>query len=282
MGKLIDLTGKTFNYLTVESKADIKMNNHTAWNCRCICGNTKIVDGVNLKNGHVKSCGCVNFRLYRGLKDLTGQKFGMLTVTNEHESRVNDSGKRRTYWKCICDCGNEKYIEASCLKKGNTVSCGCKKKKQFMTHGLSDTRLYEIWTDMKQRCYNPRSVAYEYYGGRGIAICDEWKNDFMAFYSWANENGYADNLTIERKDFNGNYEPDNCCWITLFEQQGNTRRNTFLTNNGEKHTVAEWARIKGVRPGLIWGRLGRGWSVEDALNVPLLSKGSKYKCAEYT
>lgn len=282
MGNFKDLTGQKFGNLTVIERAENHItsggNRVTSWKCQCDCGNICIVFGTNLKNGRVKSCGCTKYRLSRGMVDLTGKKYGMLTVTSEYESRVTKGGRRRIFWKCICDCEKITWVDAGCLTSGNTKSCGCVKINFFLTHGLSETRLYNIWTDMKQRCYNSNSKAYEYYGGRGIVICDEWKEDFTNFYNWANENGYSDELTIERKDCNGNYEPSNCCWITQFEQHGNTRRNKFIEHNNEKHTVAEWARIKNMHPQTIWSRIRLGWNIDDAIEKPIMSKGEKNKC----
>ena len=106
----------------------------------------------------------------------------------------------------------------------------------------------------------------------------ELSPDDVRCMNWANENGYSDELTIERKDCNGNYEPSNCCWITQFEQHGNTRRNKFIEHNNEKHTVAEWARIKNMHPQTIWSRIRLGWNIDDAIEKPIMSKGEKNKC----
>ena len=157
-----------------------------------------------------------------GLIDLTGQRFGRLTVVSRAENRGN-----QTRWLCKCDCGNEKIIAGNALKSGVTLSCGCYHKevtgKIRRTHGGTGTRLHSIWQNMKARCYRESAREYENYGGRGITICDEWRNDYKAFHDWAVENGYADNLTIDRKNVNGNYEPSNCRWITNEEQQRNKR-----------------------------------------------------------
>ena len=127
---------------------------------------------------------------------------------------------------------------------------------------------------MKGRCYNPNNNRYKYYGGRGITVCDEWKNDFMAFYDWSITHGWKEGLTIDRIDVNGNYCPENCRWIPLSDQMGNRTNSRYLTFNGETKTLAQWSKISGISSDTISNRLNRGWSVEDALNKPLDNRGS--------
>lgn len=156
------------------------------------------------------------------LIDLTGQRFGMLTVIERAET-IN----KRTRWLCKCDCGNEVIAEAYNLKSGHTQSCGCLQREATSqankTHGMSNTRLYRIWCDMHNRCYQKSYHAYQHYGGRGIVISDPWLRDFQPFYDWAMANGYRDDLSIDRIDPNGNYSPDNCRWVTMAEQNKNKR-----------------------------------------------------------
>lgn len=135
-------------------------------------------------------------------------------------------------------------------------------------HGLCNSRIYGIWCHIKDRCCNSKDARYKDYGGRGIKICKEWKNDFAKFYDWALQNGYKDNLTIDRIDVNGDYCPENCRWITMAEQQNNRRDNVFILFNGEKHTISEWAKIVGKNPASIRRRLLCGWTPEEILNKP--------------
>lgn len=202
-------------------------------------------------------------------KNLAGQKFGRLTVI-EHLGSSNDN---QALWLCKCDCGNEKIVKGHNLIKGNTKSCGCLKnemsRERLKKHGKSRTRLYDIWIAIKQRCYNPKNDRYKSYGGRGITVCDEWLNDFQAFYDWAMTNGYKDDLTIDRIDVNGNYEPSNCRWITNLQQQQNKRNSFIVEYKGRKITISQLARENNIKPNVLYGRIKNGWSIEKAVTTPV-------------
>lgn len=275
MGKLVDLTGKKYNKLTVISRAKNNKKNQAMWNCICDCGNKKVVMGYYLTSGTTKSCGCQRAESAHKyhFEDLSGKRFGRLVVVSRSENR-----KKSTMWECKCDCGNIKVIGADSLKNGATKSCGCLlyESKNF-THGLTNSRLYNIWSKMKDRCFRENDSAYKWYGGRGITICQEWIDDFMNFYNWSMENGYKENLTIDRINVNGNYEPDNCRWVTMKTQQNNRRDTKFLTYNGETKSVTEWCEITGMKRNTLLNRIRIGYTAEECFEVPLCSRRGRKK-----
>lgn len=165
-------------------------------------------------------------------KDLSGLWFGALHV-------IKPSEILNGFYDCKCSCGKEINVDYLSLTKGYTRSCGCLKRYNTK-HNLVNTKLYNVWTDIRQRCLNIKNPNYKNYGGRGITICKSWAIDFKNFYDWALANGYKEGLTIDRIDVNGNYEPSNCRWATMKEQSRNKRNNVFLTFNGETHCVADW------------------------------------------
>lgn len=200
--------------------------------------------------------------------DLTGKKFGRLTVIEQATS----NNKNRTMWRCVCECGNETIVYSYHLRNGSSTSCGCFRREvasNRTTHGKTNSRIYHIWAMMKERCFCPTLEAYENYGGRGITVCDEWKNDFQAFYDWAIANGYKDDLTIDRINVDGNYEPSNCRWSTMEEQANNKRNNHYLTARGETKTVAQWSKTLGLKIQVIRSRIHYGWTDEDVLYRPV-------------
>ena len=208
-------------------------------------------------------------------EDITGKRYGRLTVIERADSILEPNGKHRTVWRCICECGKEKIVAANKLKSGNTKSCGCYARDVNTTHGMSKTRLYKIWRKMKDRCYNPKHTHYEFYGGKGICICEEWKDDFEAFKDWAVMSGYSDYLTIERIDNDIGYNKENCKWATVKEQNNNKGDNVFYTYNGFKLTMAEWAERYGINYGTFCKRLYAGWSFKDAIETPVGSRRRK-------
>jgi hypothetical protein len=135
-------------------------------------------------------------------------------------------------------------------------------------HGKTNTKLYGVWSTMKSRCLNPNSASYKLYGKRGIKVCEEWANDFQAFYEWAVSTGYHEGLSIDRIDTNGNYEPSNCRWADAKMQASNRRSSHIVTLNGESHTIAEWSKITGIKSSTLYMRLNKyGYSVDDALEL---------------
>lgn len=189
----------------------------------------------------------------KNVDNLTGQKFGMLTVIGLHPTET-----RKTYWICQCDCGNMKIVRSDSLKCGAIKSCGCLKKKQDeknlirgpqrqrrMAAGykVGGTRLYEIWQGMKGRCYDEHDARYDRYGGRGITVCALWKDNFIAFRDWALSNGYQENLTIDRIDNDGDYCPENCRWSTVKEQCNNRSTNINIKIGNVTKTLMQWCEI---------------------------------------
>ena len=210
------------------------------------------------------------------IKDITGKRYGLLVAQNIVGRDKHDN----ILWLCKCDCGIEVNVCCASLEKGNTKSCGCihrmfleKLHKDInIKHNRSHTRLYNIWRGMKQRCYVENSIFYKNYGGRGITVCDEWlnkKDGFANFYKWAINNGYKDELTLDRKNNNGNYEPLNCRWTTNIIQSNNKRNNVTITYKNETRSIAEWSRLYDLPYYIIWARFKRGWTANDIFTKPI-------------
>lgn len=159
--------------------------------------------------------------------DLSGKRYGYLTVIERVEDREYKGGRKKPQYLCLCDCGNTTFVTGECLRCGCTKSCGCHRGDSLirysMKHSKSHERIYSIYCDMKKRCYNNKCSGYKNYGGKGVTICKEWLDDFNSFYRWSMEHGYDETLTIDRIDSSGNYEPTNCQWITRSENI--SRRN---------------------------------------------------------
>lgn len=259
MADLINLIGERFGRLIVVEKGKGRKTSggcyKATWICRCDCGNITEVDGQKLRKGHTTSCGCLK-KENKGsrFEDLTGQKFGRLTVVRflTQEERTT----RQYDWWCVCDCGNEIKANSYKLKKGLQQSCGCLKKEMEPRLGnltrkyeITNMRLYRVYRSMFERCYSSESKIYKNYGARGITICDEWLGDngYDTFAKWAIKSGYNEDAqrgecTLDRIDTMKNYEPDNCRWISNLKQQNNRRNNRIVEYQGKRQTIAEWAR----------------------------------------
>lgn len=189
----------------------------------------------------------------KNIKNLAGQRFGRLVAIG-----LDDKPGRKKYWVCQCDCGNVKSVRSDSLQSGAIRSCGCLKKERDKInlavnpskskcaergYKSGGTRLYTIWQNLKQRCYNEHDASYSNYGGRGITVCEEWRYDFPAFHDWALANGYRDDLTIDRIDNDSSYSPENCRWTTVTEQCRNRRSNIKIKIGNSTKTLVEWCEI---------------------------------------
>lgn len=214
-----------------------------------------------------------------------GKKWNYLTAIKfDHKDSTG------VYFLCKCDCGKEKVIRIDHVTSGSTISCGCKRKIGVKKHGLSRTRIYKEHQQLIQRCTNPNSPRYNEYGGRGITVCEEWlepaPKGFENFYNWAINNGYRDDLSIDRINNDAGYSPDNCRWITLYDQSWNKQQTKHIDYVDGKHTVREIKESSGsdidydtLRDRLInYGNPGyEKWSMNDKLNIPLWTKRSTYR-----
>lgn len=196
--------------------------------------------------------------------DLIGRKFGKLKIVS-FEGR-DKRGNALLY--CKCECGKKTTVRMDRITSGETKSCGCLHIGRQKRHGESKTRLYRIWTGIKCRCHNNKHKSWSSYGGRGITLYKKWNDSYEEFRDWAIAHGYNDNLTIERIDVNGNYHPNNCCWITIKEQNNNRRPLKCKYKDGERFNIAHAARENGLNKNTVYRRLYRlGWSLEKALKV---------------
>lgn len=215
--------------------------------------------------------------LHKNAKDLSKRKFGRLQPLGATRHEFDKSGRKLIVWLCQCDCGKTIETRSCNLLSGDTTSCGCFKneviRQRNQTHGKSNTPMYKIWRLMIQRCEQPSASPYAYYGGRGIKVCDRWRNSFEAFLADMGERP-SRRHSIDRIDPNGNYEPSNCRWATHFEQMKNTRRTRLLTANGETLHMQEWCRRTGINQRTLWDRLASGWSEQEALTTPPLKTWS--------
>lgn len=208
--------------------------------------------------------------------NLIGQKFGKLTVIEK--STNTKQGKQM--WVCKCDCGKTKAkpVNTSDLKAGRVKSCGClyfeSNKGRNRVHGLTHSRIYNIRQSFLSRCYNEKNVAFKNYGGRGITVCEEWRNSFNAFYDWATANGYSENLTLDRIDSNGNYEPSNCRWVSMKEQENNRKNNRIIFYKNKRYTLSQLAEELKLSSATLRWRLDNGWK-EEELSLPVSLK-NKY------
>ena len=196
--------------------------------------------------------------------DLQGQTFGRLRVL----SRAENSAKKEAQWNCVCDCGRMYVARAYLLVSGKIVSCGCRRFSVNLSHGLSKDPLYRIWVNMLSRCYNPQAKCFHNYGGRGITVCDRWRDSLQNFVDDMAPRPRGG--TIERIDNNGDYCPENCRWATMLEQSNNKRTNVYVTIGNERKTVAEWCKTLNQPRAAIYRRISvHGMDPVTALLTPV-------------
>lgn len=245
-----------------------------AMTCLCDCGKITAVTRTNLSGGKVSSCGCSRLKY----KNLVGKKFGLLTVSDD----ANNGLRRKRYVICNCQCGKVCERAVRDLVAGASISCGCyirKRTKFEIKHGQSrrsaKTPEYKIWCSMLARCGNPAGEHYDRYGGRGIIVCKKWQ-DFSGFFADMGERPTPKH-SIERRDNDGNYEPENCMWATKQDQAINRSSSLIVEYNGEKIALARLAAIHGVSVRKVRGRIQKlGWSVERALHEPFVVGKNQY------
>ena len=282
MSKKADLIGKIFGRWTVIGEGDPpKKGKQVMWHCRCECGTERDVASANLVHGFSKSCGCLaDDSRHSRFIDLTGKKFHRLTVLRRDET----SNTKHSKWICRCDCGKVCSVAGGNLQNGHTKSCGClssevtaARNRANATHGDTNTRLYRSWCSMWTRCTDPKCASYCRYGGRGIKVCEEWR-DYFKFREWALSVGYDynANLTIDRIDPDGDYCPENCRFLTQ-QQQNATKRNAVrISYNGKTQCLKEWAREYNIAYLTLYQRLTTlGWGFEKALTTPVRKTGAK-------
>lgn len=268
--RTVDYTGQRFGRLVVLKEGEGKRSKggkfHRTWICKCDCGNITEVKGFSLKAGKTISCGCAHYDNKGGFKNITGQKYGRLTVIRYIPKNERTDIKKT--WLCQCECGNYIELTASKIGTGHTTSCGCANK----IYKHSCPRLYSVYKAMISRCYDTTSREYHNYGGRGIHICEEWMgtSGFDNFADWAFSNGYDENAkrgehTIERKDVDKNYSPNNCCWITLAQQARNKRNTIWCEYKGQTKSLVEWVEILDVSYSPLRKAIKEGKSVEEYL-----------------
>lgn len=274
---MFDLTGNIYGRLTVVRKVESGKDHICRWLCHCECGKDVVVKSIHLTRGITRSCGCLSddTRAAVHAMNLTGTVFGRLTALYPTDKRVNSN----IVWHCKCSCGKECDVTQYHLTSGTTKSCGCLRRELHIARRLKwDTpekrSLISKYENMMSRCYNPNVRSYKHYGGRGIYVCDEWRNSKEAFVDWGLASGYREGLTIDRIDDNGPYSPSNCRWANIQQQCENRRTNVFLTVDGVTDTITSWARKTGSCHSTLSGKLKQGKEAAEKFIKDKLSKKS--------
>lgn len=275
-----NLVGKRFGELVVVARVGSDPRGKARWHVRCDCGEGTFADTNSLRSGTKTSCGCKvgraaaerNARTHHG--SMVGQQFGRLTVMERRGSDRN----QKALWLAECACGARVTKTTGQLRSGHTRSCGCLRsetaKRTFTKHGLTAGRRASpeiaTWSAMIRRCHDPRESHYPWYGARGIKVCARWRASFGAFLA---DMGIrpGPGFTLDRIDNDGDYTPENCRWATSAEQSRNRSDNHWIEIDGERRTLVDWARARGLKYQTIVKRIERGWSERDAVLTPLAS-----------
>ncbi|MFZ9327586.1 MAG: hypothetical protein ACO24H_09070 [Polynucleobacter sp.] len=264
--------GKKFGMLEILEFLPFVSGEHRCVLCRCDCGKIKEARWDRLKNGSVRSCGCLISKVRIGVEkpktasNLAGRKFGSLTALKQEYMKNN-----AWHWSFLCDCGNVIIRRGALVKAGAVSSCGCaRKNRRKLTHGMSRSPEYGTWSRMKDRCLNPNNSRYFDYGGRGIAVCNRWLNSFENFLADMGEKPEPKgDYSIDRIDNSLGYFPANCKWSTREEQMKNRRNSVHLTLPYESRlqtkTIKEWSEITGLSIEAISARRKRGWMPHEML-----------------
>lgn len=225
-----------------------------------------------MTDNELKSKDLIKVKKYNKIQ--IGDRFGKLTIVDKGQQRILPSGRKASTWICKCDCGNITTVTSGALTSGNTSSCGCGMRdpaNKFRKHGMGRTELYNHWRAMKERCYYSKHVRFAQYGGRGITVCEEWRNPdtgFITFAEWAITHGYKEGcrLTLDRINVNDNYYPENCRWTNHTRQANNKSTTHYLTIDGVTWSIGDWSRITGVPVNTIYSRINRlGYTHKEAI-----------------
>lgn len=266
----IEMTGKKFGRLTIVSRDGTSKDGKAMWKCLCECGNYHTGNGKLIRNGTIRSCGCLIHERSSKFIDLSGRRFGRLLVLKYHDN--NTPQKRVSRFLCVCDCGVQRILPGVQLTCGQTRSCGClnvdRIRERSTTHGATiksgRTKEYRAWKSMKDRCYLKSSKSYHCYGGRGISVCERWRYSFKNFLS---DIGLAPSAIhqVERRGNNGMYEPDNVYWAVPKIQARNRRTNVLATHEGVTLCALDWAIKIGVPSYTVLRRLHAKWTIHQII-----------------